>query len=398
MDKKNDILQTYRQRKDEFHLSLREDGWQKLEETLVESPVRERHFPFRLLTVAAIGLVCVTVGLTLLFMKEETPSERLADLPPMETHPKELPLKSEGIDSSVVIAPAQKTFLPLVANRTRGVAQKDNLTPETEEVKAEETKAEESKTEEGKVEKKKEEKTETPSAANHRERYPVYPNNNKLTYARWAFGISSGTGNFSRGAGGISDPTYADQGPAEPAPPEEPGDQPTTKAAARGGMGGSSNNEYYQHNIPISVGLSIRRYLTRRIALESGLSYTYLRSDITYKNKTTGHQTVHYLGVPLKINWDLIQKEPFSLYLSGGGMVEHCLSARKNAGPMALNRWQYSLHGGIGVQYQVYRNFGFFAEPGVAYYINPPKEETKETIRSARPLTFNLQLGIRFFY
>jgi len=404
MDKKNDILQTYWQRKEEFRLPLKEGSWEKLEAALAESPVRQRRFPLRLLTAAAIGLICIAAGLTLLFMKEKVDTETLVDVSPTEIQPKDVPVESQAADSSAVITPVQKTHLFLLVNQV-------DISPvEKEEIIQEETKdTKEENTEKSVREEENTKKADHPSQTkratgplpeNNRKPYQVYREKNKNTYARWSFGVSSGAGNFSGAAGGIADYYFTSPGPGDPPPPppEDPDDRPETKAAAGGNSGRSSNNDYYQHDMPISAGISVRRYLTQRIALESGLSYTYLHSDITYKDKTKGDQTVHYLGIPLKINWDLIQKGPFSLYLLGGGMVEYCLSARKESRPIDIDRWQYSLHGAVGVQYRVYKQFGLFVEPGVAYYINPVKDNTRETIRAVHPLTFNLQLGIRFSY
>jgi len=68
----------------------------------------------------------------------------------------------------------------------------------------------------------------------------------------------------------------------------------------------------------------------RRRYRETGLVYTYLSSNLTAGGAAyyTQNQQLHYLGIPLKLNWNFLKKRYFNLYLSGGGMLEKCVHGR----------------------------------------------------------------------
>ena len=56
--------------------------------------------------------------------------------------------------------------------------------------------------------------------------------------------------------------------------------------------------------------------------------------------------------------------------------------------------WQFSTTFGVGLQYHLTPNIGFFVEPSLQYYI--PMKSDIETYRTEHPFTFSLPLGIRF--
>ncbi|SEF40057.1 hypothetical protein [Parabacteroides chinchillae] len=70
MDKEHDILHIYRERQDEFHLPLRDGGWNRLEKELVPQPVVVRRLNYRRWAVAAAILVCVLLSIPMFLPKE----------------------------------------------------------------------------------------------------------------------------------------------------------------------------------------------------------------------------------------------------------------------------------------------------------------------------------------
>ena len=54
---------------------------------------------------------------------------------------------------------------------------------------------------------------------------------------------------------------------------------------------------------------------------------------------------------------------------------------------------QWSIGAGLGLQYILMPNIGFFAEPSLQYYI--PTDSNIETYRTEHPFTFSLPIGIR---
>lgn len=137
-----------------------------------------------------------------------------------------------------------------------------------------------------------------------------------------------------------------------------------------------------RYKMPVTVGLNIGKKLTDKWSIESGLNYTLLRSD-----RDNTQQKVHYIGVPVKVNYTYLDTKKIDLYLSGGGMIEKCLSA-KNV--------QASLMASAGMQYKINKNVAVFAEPALAY--NFDNDSSVRTIRQEKPLNFNLLCGVRVMY
>ncbi|MCD8165010.1 MAG: PorT family protein [Bacteroides sp.] len=172
----------------------------------------------------------------------------------------------------------------------------------------------------------------------------------------------------------------------------------------------------YNHRQPVTVGISVRKELSREFSLETGLMYTFLSSDASIDNEYVKkqEQKLHYLGIPLKANWTFWEKSRFSLYVSGGGMVEKSIAGETgyvftqagkemNAGEstyknsdLKVKELQWSLSAAAGVQYHINRYMGLYVEPGVAYYFDDGSDV--QTIRKERPFNFNLQVGFRFSY
>lgn len=42
-------------------------------------------------------------------------------------------------------------------------------------------------------------------------------------------------------------------------------------------------------------------------------------------NSETVSQKLHYLGIPLRANWNFVDKKSFIMYVSAGGAMEKCV-------------------------------------------------------------------------
>jgi len=58
------------------------------------------------------------------------------------------------------------------------------------------------------------------------------------------------------------------------------------------------------------------------------------------------------------------------------------------------HRPQLSVNAAVGVQYDIVKRIGVFAEPGVGYYFN--NHSGVNTIYKDKPFCFNLSVGLRF--
>ena len=163
------------------------------------------------------------------------------------------------------------------------------------------------------------------------------------------------------------------------------------------------------HYMPVSFSLSLKIMLNRRFALETGLSYSRLKSEFemgSNGNTINEQQTIHYLGIPVKGTYNIYNGKAWSLYGSLGVTTEmplysplstsYYLHGLLEATDKTTIRapWQWSLGTGLGLQYNVTPSIGLFAEPSLQYYI--PTKSDIETYRTEHPFTFSLPLGIRF--
>ena len=163
------------------------------------------------------------------------------------------------------------------------------------------------------------------------------------------------------------------------------------------------------HYIPITFSLALKYSLNNRFSLETGLSYSRLKSESeigTSGNAISEQQTIHYLGIPLKGSYNIYNVRQWNIYGSLGAKLEIPVYVQLNtdyyvngtreleekARPHAPLQW--SVGAGLGLQYDLTPNVGFFAEPSLQYYI--PTGSSIETYRTEYPFTFSLPLGIRF--
>lgn len=105
--------------------------------------------------------------------------------------------------------------------------------------------------------------------------------------------------------------------------------------------------EEYLHKIPVKVGLTARYNITGRLGVETGLTYSILSSSVkignseTGKNWSTGSQTLHYLGIPLNISFNILNSRYVNIYVTGGGMMENPFPAASRQ----TNTWTGNLTG-----------------------------------------------------
>lgn len=150
-----------------------------------------------------------------------------------------------------------------------------------------------------------------------------------------------------------------------------------------------------------NFGFSVRRQLTQRFAIETGINYTQLSSDVTlgHPNETKIdeiNQKLHYIGIPLSLNIMLIERNHWQLYASAGGSAERCVAAYLGDVSFSINAWQWSINGALGGQYSLSKHLGVFLEPTINYYFDD--HTNIPSIRKERPCNFNLRLGLRMSY
>ena len=164
-----------------------------------------------------------------------------------------------------------------------------------------------------------------------------------------------------------------------------------------------------KHHMPVTVGASVKWGFSENWALETGVNYTFLYSELRSgaKSYIEDDQKLHYVGIPLKVQRSVWSNSIFSFYASAGGMMEKCVSGsldrvtvdennRKTYFSEDLNvkPLQFSVLASVGLQANFNKLLSLYLEPGMIYYFDDNTDIL--TIRKDKPFNFNLQLGLRF--
>ena len=165
-----------------------------------------------------------------------------------------------------------------------------------------------------------------------------------------------------------------------------------------------------KHRQPIRAGLSARWQLNERIGLETGITYTYLSSDIGSGDDKGGYkaeQKLHYVGIPLALSYSLWRYNHLEVYAKAGGMLDICVSGKTSTDYIMGNsvvshvetdskeqKPQWSVLAAAGIQYKFSDMIGAYIEPGLGYYFD--NGSSVETIFKEKPLNFHFNVGVRF--
>ena len=147
-----------------------------------------------------------------------------------------------------------------------------------------------------------------------------------------------------------------------------------------------------RHHRPVRMSLTFHMPLGGVFGVETGASYTLLRSTVTTTSGSTVNrniQTLKYLGIPVNLTADLYGNDWCRLYLSGGGMAEKCVSGE-------IKPLLWSLNAAAGAQINLGRSLGIYAEPGLSYHFDDGSPV--RTIYKDRPLDFMMTLGARMSF
>lgn len=161
------------------------------------------------------------------------------------------------------------------------------------------------------------------------------------------------------------------------------------------------------HYAPIVFSLSVQKKMNVRWGLETGIQYTLLRSKFKSSGDTHMEQVqkIHYIGIPLKGNFNIWRNGNFSIYASAGLTLDVPVKASAKeslfGNGQVIRQEKHRLHPslqwstsiGLGLQYQITPNIGIYAEPNLHYYFDTG--DGIKTIRTEKPLNIALPIGIR---
>lgn len=171
--------------------------------------------------------------------------------------------------------------------------------------------------------------------------------------------------------------------------------------------------EKSKHERPLTVQLLFNRQFNSHWSFTTGLSFTKMKSAFESGNENTliyRTQRIHYLGIPLKANFHIVESNRMNIYASGGILLDIPVSAHLttkyvysyfydsshnspdiNTGIHAPCQLSFGI--GLGAQYQILPHIDIFIEPSMYYYI--PTGQGIETYRTAHPFDISIPAGIK---
>lgn len=158
-------------------------------------------------------------------------------------------------------------------------------------------------------------------------------------------------------------------------------------------------NESYKHELPVSVGVSFRFFLSDRFTLNTGLNYTRYVSARGRTYYSGGYeedrQHAHYLGIPLRLDWMVVNRKYFNMYLGAGMQTDKCVYAKVGDERLRESGVLFSVNVATGLQVNPVPKVGIYLEPEVSYALN---DGTIQTFRSEEPFVFTVRAGLRFTF
>lgn len=168
-----------------------------------------------------------------------------------------------------------------------------------------------------------------------------------------------------------------------------------------------TNSDSY--SLPLSFGVGLRYRITNWFGVGIGVNYTLLGkkvSGVYYDEKSGPHSidmknSQHYIGIPLDVYFSMFRTPRWDVYASLGGSVEKCvlnsysgmLEGRNVSHKPKVGGVQTSLKAGFGLEFSPVDFLGIYIDPSVRYYFN---NDQPRSIRTAQPLAFGVEAGLRF--
>ena len=154
---------------------------------------------------------------------------------------------------------------------------------------------------------------------------------------------------------------------------------------------------FYQ---PISFGLSVNIPISSKFSVSTGVVYTRLSSDFTSIANSLVYerqQKLHYVGIPLTVQYNVWQWYGLNVYATAGGQadfnVKAYMTTEGTETKLEKDNLQWSVNAALGVQYNFIPQLGIYVEPGIKHYFNNGSHI--QNYFKHRPTNFNLQIGLR---
>ena len=159
-----------------------------------------------------------------------------------------------------------------------------------------------------------------------------------------------------------------------------------------------------KYSMPLTFGFQGQVEINDKISIGSGLNYSLLVSnyqDFTPTSRLDVQQSLHYMGIPANIYFNLLRNDRLKLYVMSGVALEKGLSANYRIVENGIKRnesnkiegLQLSMGAGIGAELKLSHDLGLYFDPSLAYFFSGKQPES---IRTAQPLQYKFEIGMRF--
>lgn len=380
----NQWLDEIRTEMQDFEADIPADGWERVSSALPEVTQRQTSFSRRWIGVAASALLCAVLGGGYYLI------EGISEIPPQasidEYQPVQMPQPTASIPSpeqQTVVPSEQIEPKPLLATtqpRRSPMQAEEAHHPTAETTSPAETEVPINNNEERSMPTP----ADSPSLKQEEEAVLLAMNevsSNASDGAKWSVGMHLG----AHGAMLDSDMQGVSSSMADP-----------TIGGWQDPTAHSDEVVESNHHSSWSIGLSVGRTIMPRTTLETGVVYTLLTSEVKLNSGIIQGQNIQYLGIPLKLNYELFQGDKYQVYTGGGIMLERALSATRGGNSIDVAPWQWSSNLSVGAQYRISRHVAIYLEPGVNWYFDA--DSSVPSLYSESPVYFNLRGGIRLSY
>ncbi|MDR2221201.1 MAG: porin family protein [Flavobacteriaceae bacterium] len=254
-----------------------------------------------------------------------------------------------------------------------------------------------------------EKNTENKVVANTIREVPLTPAEEKSSKRPFSFGVFSGntSSNVNQQQNGYSSMNGEIRVGSND--PDVSFDNPSWKEIYAANLDKDVNTTI-DHKRPVRFGASVYYQLNDKWGISTGLTYTRLSSELQAGSddyKIVSDRVLHYVGIPIQMNYEVWKKGRFSTYANGGFAVEKSvagtLKTKYKIGDVVEDGGnenvdakgiQTSVNMSLGMEYKLGKNIGVYFEPGVRYYFDDGS--SINTIYKEKPFDFNIQLGLRY--
>lgn len=165
----------------------------------------------------------------------------------------------------------------------------------------------------------------------------------------------------------------------------------------------------FKHKLPLTVGVSLSWHIYKSLRLETGLVYNYLVSESSSQSGVFSYQhrqELHYLGIPVSMQYTFLQYKSLSIYSNLGVMVEKGLSGTlsstiekegsatvNDSSKISFKSVLPSINAGLGLEVRLFDMLGIYLEPTLNYYMNTNYQPA--SYRTENHFNFSLTTGLR---